>query len=71
MPLQERLWLNDEQGLLPGLDHPGQKHQEHPIRFGTDWSFDLSAKDDQLLSQTRFLLRVRTSFERGQSQFPT
>src|SRR5215472_10581976 len=29
MPAQQRLWLNDEEGLLPGACHPGQKHKEH------------------------------------------
>ncbi len=50
MPLQERLWLDKEQRLLPGSYHPCQKHQEHPIRFGTGRSFHLSPQDDQLLS---------------------
>src|SRR5215469_12058712 len=31
MPPQERLWPNDEQRLLPGSDHPGQKNQKHPV----------------------------------------
>jgi hypothetical protein len=50
MPPQERLWLDKEQCLLPGSYHPCQKHQEHPIRFGTGKSFHLSPQDDQLLS---------------------
>jgi hypothetical protein len=51
MPSQERPWLNDEQRLFPGLNHPGQKHQEHAIPFGTGRSFHLSSEDDQLLSK--------------------
>lgn len=51
MSPQERLWLDNEQRLLPGSYHPGQKHQEHPIRFGTGRSFHLSPQDDQLLTQ--------------------
>jgi hypothetical protein len=50
MPPQERLWLDNEQCLLPGVYHPGQKHQEHSIRFGTGRSFHLSPQDDQLLT---------------------
>ena len=53
MPPQERLWLNNEQRLFPGPNHSCQKHQEHPIRFGTGRSFHLSAEDNQLLSQER------------------
>ena len=51
MPTQERFWLNDEQRLLPGPYHPGQKHEEHPIRFGTDGSFHLSPENNELLRQ--------------------
>jgi hypothetical protein len=51
MPPQKRLWLNDEQGLLPGPNHPRQKHQEHPIGLLENRSFDLSAKDDEFLAE--------------------
>jgi hypothetical protein len=37
--------------LLPGANEPGQKHQEHPIRFGTGRPFHLSAQNDELLTQ--------------------
>ena len=37
--------------LLPGSNHPGQKHQEYPIRFGTGGSFHLSAEDNELLAK--------------------
>ena len=53
MPPHERLWLDDEKGLLPEACHPGQKHQEHPIRCGTGRSFHLSVQDDQRFSQER------------------
>jgi hypothetical protein len=45
------LRLDDEQGVLPGPNHPCQKHQEESIRFGIDGSFDVSAEDKQRLSQ--------------------
>ena len=51
MPAQKRLWLDNEQGLFPGPNRPCQKHQEHPVRFGTCRSFHLSPEDDQRLSQ--------------------
>jgi hypothetical protein len=51
MPAQQRLWLNNEEGLFPGANDPGQKHQKHPIRPGTDRSFHLPLEDDQLLTQ--------------------
>jgi hypothetical protein len=44
MPMEERFWLNDVKRLLPGLNYLCQKHQEHAIRFGTDWPFHLSTK---------------------------
>ena len=31
MPTYQCLWLNDEQRLFQGPNHPGQKHQEEPI----------------------------------------
>ena len=51
MPMEERLWLNDEQRLLPCSNHPGQKHEEHAIRFGTGGSFHLSAEGNELLME--------------------
>ncbi len=53
MPTEERLWLNDEKHLLPGPHHPGQHHQEHPIRFGTGGLFHLSTKNNELLTEER------------------
>jgi hypothetical protein len=48
---EPRLWLDNEQRLLPGVDHPGQKHQQHPIRFRACWPFHLSPQDNKLLTQ--------------------
>ena len=53
MPTKQRFWLNDEKRLLPGPNHPGQKHQKHPVRFGTARSFHLSTEDDKLLTEER------------------
>jgi hypothetical protein len=51
MPAQQRLWLNNEEGLLPGSCHSGQKHEEHAVHPGTGRSFHLSTQDDQLLAE--------------------
>ncbi len=48
MPTEERFWLDKVERLFPGPNHPGQKHQKHPIRFGTGGSFHLSTQDDKL-----------------------
>jgi hypothetical protein len=53
MPPQKRLWLNDEEGLPPGPNRPGQQHQEHAVRFGTGGSFHLSTKNNELLTEER------------------
>jgi hypothetical protein len=45
MPTQERLWLNNKQGLLPCLNGSCQQYQHFSIRLSTSWSFDLSAQD--------------------------
>ena len=50
MPAKKCLWLNNEEGLFPCSDHPGQEHQKEPIPFSVCRSFDLSTKNDQLLS---------------------
>ena len=31
MPAQKCLWLDKEERLFPGPNHPGQKHQEKPV----------------------------------------
>ncbi len=50
MPPQQRLWLNDDEGLFPGPHHACQQDQVHPVRLGTGRSFHLSTQDDQLLT---------------------
>ena len=44
------VFLDKEERLFPGSDHPGQKHQEKSISLPVDRSFDLATKDDQLVS---------------------
>ncbi len=44
MPAKDGLRLDKEDGLFPCADHPGQKHQEKPIRLAVDGSFHLSTK---------------------------
>jgi len=43
--------LNNEEGLFPGANNPGQKNQKHPIRLGTGRSFHLSPENNKLLTQ--------------------
>jgi hypothetical protein len=44
------VFLDKEERLFPGSDHPGQEHQEKPVPFPVDRSFDVATKDDQLVS---------------------
>ena len=55
MPAQQRIGLDDEERLFPTGDSPSEHHQEHPIRLRTGWSFDLTTKNDQLLTEQRIL----------------
>ena len=51
MPAQKGLWLDDEQGLFPGTNQPGQQDEEHAIRVRACWPFHLPLEDDELLAQ--------------------
>src|SRR5260221_12728886 len=51
MPAQQGLWLNDEEGLLPGSNQPGQQDKEHAIGFRACWPFHLPSEDDELVAQ--------------------
>ena len=51
MPAQQSIWLNDQQGLLPGSNQPGQQDEKDAIGFCACWPFHLPLEDDQLLSQ--------------------
>jgi len=51
MPAQQCVGLNDEEGLLPGANQPGQQDQEQSIGFRACRSFHLPLEDDELLAQ--------------------
>jgi hypothetical protein len=53
MPAQKCLWLYNEEGPLPGPNHPGQQHQEKSVSLSEDGSFNLAMQDDELLPQQR------------------
>ncbi len=50
MPTQQRLWLNNQKGLLPCLNQPGQHYEEHAIGPGECWTLHLSTENDELLA---------------------
>jgi hypothetical protein len=45
------VFLDDEKRSFPGPNGSCQKHQEHPIGLLENRSFDLSAEDDERLSE--------------------
>src|SRR5712692_194996 len=49
-PSKDSLRLDNEEGLFPCSDHPGQKCQIEPIPLPVCRSFDLSTENTQLLS---------------------
>src|SRR5262249_19712598 len=51
MPPEQRLWLDNEQDLFPGLNRSREKNQKHAVRLGTGRLFHLSTENDQRLSQ--------------------
>ncbi len=51
MPAQERLRLNNEQGLLPCTRRSSEQDQDHPIRLCACRTFDLPTEDDELLPE--------------------
>jgi len=53
MPAQKCLRMNNEEGLFPGPNYPGQQHQEKPIGLPAGRSFDVPMRDDELLTQQR------------------
>jgi len=50
---EPRLWLDNDEGLFPVLDYPGQKNQKQAVRRGRGGSFHLSPENDELLTQER------------------
>jgi len=51
MPPQQRLWLDNEQGLFPGLNRLREKNQKHTVRLGIGRPFHLSPENNELLTQ--------------------
>jgi hypothetical protein len=49
-PSQQGVWLNDQEGLLPGTNQPGQQDEEDAIGPGDWWPFHLSPENDELLA---------------------
>jgi hypothetical protein len=50
MPTQQYVWLNNQEGLLPCSNQPGQQDEEHSIGPGICWPFPLSTENDELLA---------------------
>ena len=55
MPPKERLWLDNEQRLLPYARSSSEKDQNHPIRLRACWSFDLPTEDNELVPEESVL----------------
>jgi hypothetical protein len=51
MPAQERLGLDDQEGMAPGAEATGEQHQEGAIRAREQWSFDAAAQHDELVTE--------------------
>src|ERR1035437_8476428 len=51
MPTEERVRLDDEEGLSPGTYFPGQQHEEHSVGAGQPWLLDAPTQDDELLPE--------------------
>jgi len=47
---EPRVWLNDQKGLLPGANQPGQHDEEDAIGPGERWPFHFSPENDELLA---------------------
>jgi hypothetical protein len=50
MPPEQRVWLHDQQGLLPDTNHPGQQDEEDAIGPGERWPFHLPSENKELLA---------------------
>src|SRR3954454_1537911 len=51
MPAQDRLWLDDKQRILPGLEVAGQQDEERAIRACEARPLDRAVEHDQLLTK--------------------
>jgi hypothetical protein len=64
MPTQKRLWLDNEQRLLPCLNSSCQQYQHSQIRLGASWPLDLSAQEKKLVPyQCIFCYQLRFTSE--------
>jgi hypothetical protein len=50
MPPPERFWLNNEKGLPPGANQPGQEHKACSIGLGASRSFQLPMEYAELVA---------------------
>ena len=50
MPPQQCVWLNNQEGLLPCANQPGQQDEERSIGLGASRSFHLSMENNELLA---------------------
>ncbi len=50
MPPEQRLWLHNDEGLLPRSNQPGQQDEEDAIGPGEHRPFHLSPEYDELLA---------------------
>jgi len=50
VPAQQCVWLNDQEGLPPGSNHPSQQDEEDAIGPGEWWPFHLSLENDERFS---------------------
>ncbi len=48
MPAQERVRLDDQEGILPRAHAAGQQDQERTVTSGQARPFDAAAEDDEL-----------------------
>jgi len=55
MPAQERVRLDDQQGLLPGPDATGEQHQERPIGRCATRALDAAPQYEELAAQEGIL----------------
>ncbi len=55
MPAEERLRLENEEGLLPGWEAAGEEQEGEAVPAGQARFVDLASKDDELLAEESVL----------------
>ena len=50
MSPEQGVWLNEQEGLLPGSNQPGQQDEKDAIGPGERWPFHLSLENDERFS---------------------